>query len=648
MNWISQKLMNIFIRSCKSDINAAKVVILLFLSQLSFANSVPTDCEKYKKSLKSYDGHLQNKTFHSSCISVHTQRSTKLTYCAPERKAKLYRSLISPKEPHPNEHVNVKAYGAKGDGINDDTQAFQRAIDYASKTQLKLVVIPKGCYIITQTVIIRKGVTLQGSPKMPFKAAFSMDFALISIKSSGKNISLPCFVVEMGSGIKGLSFYWPEQSKNSLDPIKYGWAISTTGKQSEADNIQIEDIMLTNCYNGIKVENGGQMLLRNIFGQTLNVGIVLNKIYDVSRLENIHFWDFWATEGTKSKNYIQQNGQAIVVGRVDGLQGTNLFAYGHKNILHFVDFGDGSAWGQFNNVTADVCYSPIQIDKVNLIQLYNVNGTIWDKKTGKNFIETGEKVDGEINITNLNTYLAQTAINISSSNGTFKLSNIIARKRGIDHFDIFQYKVINQSTANVYIDEADFNEIAGVVQIGPTIKFSADKEITSELVNFSQPDKWSLNSGRVLPIPGGSRFLLKGGIETVRLPVPQNLSDQAGIFIVECDIQLREGNNLNADGQFYLRLTNFTVNDVILPGNPLHGFFVEKTHLKIPFIIRKSGLFLDFVFGNNSNANFCAIDITNLKLFKMDKYKYTQTMIDWIHTKQPNSLKLELPSTLKR
>jgi len=546
-----------------------------------------------------------------------------------------------------NQLINVKAYGAKGDGKTDDSKAFQKAIDQAFNTNVKVVTVPKGNYILTSTVTIKSGVTLLGAVKLPFKAAFGMDYALITVKRTQNNVSLPCFKLEMGSAIKGFSFYWPDQVKNSNKPIPYGWAITTSGKQSGSDNIQIEDIMLTNCYNGINIDNGGQLNVRNIFGQTFNVGIRLDRLYDVSRLENIHFWDFWATAGTVAKDYIQVNGQAIVIGRVDGLQVTNVFTYGHKNLLHFTDFGNGSAWGQFNNVTADVCLIPIQIDKVDVIQLSNVNGTVWSKKTGKSFIETGTDIKGEVGIVNLNAYLPQTVINIKSSSGTFKLTNITARKRGVDHFDVFQYKVINQSTANVIIDEADYNEISGFVQIGTQIKFSIDREVSSLINNFSTPHKWSNNSGRVTPIVNGSKFNLKGGIDLVRVAIPKIMSDEAGIYIVECDIKLNNPENLKADGQFYLRMTDFTINDIILPGSAINGYFTDKTRLRIPFIVRKPGLYLDFVFGTNSSVDPCSMEITNLKLYKMANYKITRSIIDWIHTKQPNALNLPIPKILK-
>jgi hypothetical protein len=58
---------------------------------------------------------------------------------------------------------NVKDYGATGDGITDDTAAFQAAADAAFAADGGVVVAPPGTYAISDPVVIRAGVRLIGS-----------------------------------------------------------------------------------------------------------------------------------------------------------------------------------------------------------------------------------------------------------------------------------------------------------------------------------------------------------------------------------------------------------------------------------------------------------------------------------------------------
>jgi hypothetical protein len=59
--------------------------------------------------------------------------------------------------------LNVTDLGAKGDGIADDTDAIQKAVDQAS-VQGNLVLVPAGRYRTTKPIVIKgSGVTLQGA-----------------------------------------------------------------------------------------------------------------------------------------------------------------------------------------------------------------------------------------------------------------------------------------------------------------------------------------------------------------------------------------------------------------------------------------------------------------------------------------------------
>lgn len=70
---------------------------------------------------------------------------------------------------NPN-NINVRQFGAFGNGSTDDTEYFQNAINFAADNGL-IVNVPKGNYAIFTTVTLKKGVSLIGEKTNPYNAA---------------------------------------------------------------------------------------------------------------------------------------------------------------------------------------------------------------------------------------------------------------------------------------------------------------------------------------------------------------------------------------------------------------------------------------------------------------------------------------------
>lgn len=79
-------------------------------------------------------------------------------------------------------YVTPQMFGAKGDGINDDTSAIQDAIDFALANNIGGVHVPSGTYITTAPIILTRGVNLIGE---------NVENTIIKKKTNGtKNVTV--------------------------------------------------------------------------------------------------------------------------------------------------------------------------------------------------------------------------------------------------------------------------------------------------------------------------------------------------------------------------------------------------------------------------------------------------------------------------
>lgn len=62
----------------------------------------------------------------------------------------------------PTSHLNVRDFGAVGNGITDDTEAIQDAIDAATVANGGIVFVPAGAYKVTSTLVVNGPVSITG------------------------------------------------------------------------------------------------------------------------------------------------------------------------------------------------------------------------------------------------------------------------------------------------------------------------------------------------------------------------------------------------------------------------------------------------------------------------------------------------------
>ena len=142
--------------------------------------------------------------------------------------------------------VNVKDFGAKGDGKTDDTEAFRAAI--ASVSNRSTIEMGKGIYIIENLVIDKDRITLKGESKSVAIKTYGSEYG---IKVTGESCNLQDF----------------DMVQQDVDgTMNNAHAILLTSEDGNNHNIKVDNIDIS-YYNGdgIRAEaNNGSMYLINI------------------------------------------------------------------------------------------------------------------------------------------------------------------------------------------------------------------------------------------------------------------------------------------------------------------------------------------------------------------------------------------------
>lgn len=266
---------------------------------------------------------------------------------------------------------NVRDYGAVGDGVADDTTAFQAALDAAGADGGGIVTAPRGNYLIATHLAIPDDVTLEGVFTVPTAWSQNLGTTLLAVEGEGSEEGAPFLSLGRNSTLKGLTVYYPKQDDpKNIRP--YPWCVAGRG----ADNSSIIDCLLVNPYNGVDfgTHNSGRHYIRNLYGQPLRRGVFIDKCYDVGRIENVHFWPFWNWSEPALQQWLAENGEALIFGRTDWEYVLNTFVFGYGVGYRFMATEAGSCNGNFLGIGADASGIAVLVEQCQGMGLLITNG----------------------------------------------------------------------------------------------------------------------------------------------------------------------------------------------------------------------------------------------------------------------------------
>lgn len=272
---------------------------------------------------------------------------------------------------------NVRDFGARGDGGGDETASFQKALDSAHRGGGGTVYAPPGSYLFHDVLNIPEGVTLRGSfPCVPSHTGMrdhgqpkpgNDGTALLVTAGRGNEDGQPFITLNTNSSVAGLVIYYPEQITDA-EPIAYPWTIAMRGKNPAA-----YDLELLNPYQGIDASRNERHNVRNICGQPLRRGIFIDAIYDIGRIENVHFNPWWSGHG-RTYQWQLENGEAFILGRADWEYVLNTFCYGYRVGYKFIHTKTGECNGNFLGIGADNCNRAVLVEQSAPYGLLIANG----------------------------------------------------------------------------------------------------------------------------------------------------------------------------------------------------------------------------------------------------------------------------------
>jgi len=276
-----------------------------------------------------------------------------------------------------SDYFNVRSFGAVGDGQTDDTAAFQKALDSAEKAGGGIVYAPRGNFFFAGNLNVPNAVTLAGIwQSVPAHNGLrdrgrpkpTDDGTTFLITGGAGSEDGPAFItLNTNSTLKGVVLYYPQQNIDDV-PKPYPWAIAMRGK-----NPAVLAVEMLNPYNGIDATRNERHLIRDVQGQPLRRGVMVDDIYDIGRIENVHFNPWWSIK-PKLFQWQMENGEAFIFGRSDWQYVYNTFCFGYKVGYKFIKSGRGVCNGNFLGIGADDCYTALVVEQCAPFGVLITNG----------------------------------------------------------------------------------------------------------------------------------------------------------------------------------------------------------------------------------------------------------------------------------
>lgn len=234
------------------------------------------------------------------------------------------------------QELNVRDFGAVGDGAADATAPFQAALNQAGESG-ESVYAPPGKYRFAGHLTVPAGVTLRGSWRgVPSRETGTV---LIPTEGRGQEDGPPFITLEGAAAIEGLVITYHEQVNLEPPPVPYPWTI-----RGLAQDCQVRNLLLVRPWQAVDFGTYpcSRHIIDGLFGSPLRRGIFVDQSIDVGRINNVHFSTFFFPFEGPLDQWKLQNAEAFIIGRADWEWITGCFALGYAVGFRFIEGRPGA------------------------------------------------------------------------------------------------------------------------------------------------------------------------------------------------------------------------------------------------------------------------------------------------------------------
>lgn len=256
--------------------------------------------------------------------------------------------------------IHVRDYGAVGNGTTNDAPAIQAAINALKVSGGGVLQFGARIYrIATPIVIDGVTVTLQGAGFT--EGPNESNGTWLKIDQTGFTPFTFSGAMARGSIVRDIAVrqYHSPSFTASWAPTNYDYVFRV---QDCLGAVDFENIFLVAVNRGIWCDNSGRMSIKRLRGQVFTRGVEVDRCYDICRLEHVHFWTFHTDNG-QVVTWQQNNQDALVFSKVDGVFLDDIFVLGARSTLRFTASASGVTTKFYaSNIYADFSKYGIWID----------------------------------------------------------------------------------------------------------------------------------------------------------------------------------------------------------------------------------------------------------------------------------------------